>query len=86
MKRSNMVLQLQKVLTHYKHGGSVEKLATEILNTVERLGMKPPHLGGEKYQALAHVYIDPSGNMWDEEFEQDEKAVAAYKRRMNKNG
>jgi hypothetical protein len=55
-----------------------------LLRFIEKAGMKPPCVDGDKCQALMHVYIDPSFNMWDEDFEKDPKLVAAYERRMNR--
>ncbi len=58
--------------------------ANLLLSFIEKAGMKPPCVDGDKCQAIMNVYIDSTFNRWDEDFDKDEKLVAAYERRMNR--
>ncbi len=80
MKRTEMVSYLNKLLNTYCHFDEVE--ADEILEGLENMGMLPPPVDNDKYQALAHVYVDPSSRVWDEDFFKDEKVAAVYNKRL----
>ena len=80
MKRSEMILHLQLMLVEAPQ--DLEAAAEDILSRLEKWGMKPPCVNSDKCQALLTVYVDPSFNMWDEEFETDSALVAAYQRRL----
>lgn len=76
MKRTEMIETLRMV---------VDKLKAEtILDLLERAGMEPPRLSGDRAQAHMLVYYDSSLNMWDEDFDRDPKLVETYNRRMNR--
>jgi hypothetical protein len=82
MKREEMVLKIAECLSEPHFPDDVMKQAEAILSRLERAGMRPPQLDEDKCQALMHVYYAGyTFNQWDEEFEKDEKAVAALKLR-----
>jgi hypothetical protein len=54
----------------YPDGYGYEELAKHILLKMEKLGIKPPCVDGDKCQFLLHRYIDPSFYYWDEDFEE----------------
>lgn len=63
----------------YKEGDFLDLVyAEQVLKFIEKIGMVPPALSGAKCKALAHVYLYPDYNLWDEDFEKDKKAVDAY--------
>ena len=43
-----------------------------LLSRMERLGVKPPSVDGDKAQYLLRKYIEPSFNYWDEDFVEKE--------------
>lgn len=84
MKRSDMVDFIESALA-FEGDFNLESnkvKAAWLLTVLEKKGMRPPSVDSDKFQALARVYVDFSPNMWDEDFDKDEKAVAVYNRRM----
>lgn len=80
MKRSDMLLKLQEMLV--ESSPSIEEAANDILTRLEKVGMKPPALESMKCQAILDTYYEfYTFNMWDEDFEKDEKLVKAYEHR-----
>lgn len=50
-----------------------------LLDFIEKeLKMKPPCVDGDKCQKLMHKYIDPSFNMWDEEYDKLMEKILKY--------
>lgn len=43
-----------------------------LLSRMQRLGMKPPHVDGDKGQYLLSKYIEPNFSYWDEDFDEQE--------------
>ncbi len=59
-----------------------EQLMDMLLKAMEERGVKPPTLSHDKCQAIMDVYYAGyTFNQWDEDFEKDEKANLALKRR-----
>lgn len=59
-----------------------EQLMDMLLKAMEEKGIKPPALSSDKCQAIMDVYYAGyTFNQWDEDFEKDEKANVALKRR-----
>lgn len=56
----------------------------QILTIVEKIGMKPPCVDSNRCQVLMQVYIDPSFNMWDEDFDKEERLLSAYNKRVSR--
>ncbi len=47
--------------------------------------MRPPAIQDiDKLQALHSVYIDPTVNIWEEDFDKDHKVVEAYAKCMKR--
>lgn len=87
MKRIEMRMLIADVIHLYRRNTEAttsEGLAEMVLDKIEAAGMKPPCVDGDKCQAIMNVYIDSTFNRWDEDFDKDEKLVAAYNRRMNR--
>lgn len=71
MKRSEMVY---KIIGHVRDVTNQmvrlnEDEADLLLTFIEQSGMKPPTLSSDKCQELMKIYIDPSFNMWDHDYE-----------------
>jgi hypothetical protein len=71
MKRRDMILKLEEILVEAPE--KLEEAAEYILFKLEKHGMMPPCVDGDKCQKLLRVYIDPNFNMWDEQFEEKMK-------------
>ncbi len=81
MKREDMVLRIMEMLIELPE--DVEAAANEILNRIEKAGMRPPSVGSDQRQVLMQIYVYPDFNMWDEQFFGDDKLVDGYIERMN---
>ncbi len=81
MKRSEMLLKLQEMMIEAP--SDIEQATESILTRLEKAGMAPPCVDDDRCQAIMRVYYDSTFNRWDEDFDKDEKLVAAYKRRMS---
>ncbi|HBI00873.1 MAG TPA: hypothetical protein DDY18_04535 [Flavobacterium sp.] len=89
MKRETMILKIATLIVlgdiQFKDQKkeSPETTAANILNMVEKLGMKPPSLPSDHQQAIMQVYYDGyTMNQWEEDFDKDPKVVAALQRRL----
>lgn len=84
MKRSEMISRLQEIIMNVTELESTVSEAEEILSAIEKLGMKPPCLDSDKCQVLMQVYMDPSFNRWDEEFDSKPELVERLERRKQR--
>lgn len=86
MKRSEMVQMLKNIVFMASqddiHFNDIE--ASELLNRLEHVGMKPPRLPEEYCQAIMTVYYAGfSFYQWEEDVEKDVQVMETLKRRRN---
>ena len=84
MKRDEMLELISNLPLNQDTGFCLSLHEADVLLTqLENIGMKPPSLAEDKCQALTRVYYaGHTYNQWDEDFEKDEKAMAAYKEQL----
>lgn len=82
MKRSEMIKELEKIFDIPRYPKDKTLTAKYVLDTIEKLGMKPPSVSEEDAQAIMRVYIGGNFNQWDEDIAKDQK-VQESKRRWN---
>lgn len=85
MKRDKMLKVIESALGINPWDKPIDLLVDNILASMEQAGMKPPSTDDDRRQVLMHIYMDPDFNIWDEDFDKNEQAGKAYKKRMAKN-
>jgi len=68
MKRSDFIARLQ-----LRFSWLPLQKAEKLLDFIEELGMQPPRVSNEDFQALARIYVEPHVYWWDEDLEKIEK-------------
>ena len=75
MSRSDFIARLQ-----LRFDWPNDNMAKEVLDFIEELGVQPPRVSNEDFQALAHYYIEPHIYVWDEDLEKN-KEFQEYKKK-----
>ena len=57
-----------------------EDIDMNVLLHLEKLGMGAPELDSDRSKAMTNVRVYPVYNMWEDDFDKDEKLVEEYKR------
>lgn len=84
MKRNEMI-QIMKIASATGPSAvDMDKYLGNILDAMEKAGMKPPHISEEDAQAAMQVYYGGfSYNQWDEDLLKDEELQKAKEKRTD---